>query len=93
MLNTLYSKIIGLLRFKILPDGKVWIKQGKWSWSQLSPGTFCLDGGINFEEDENSTFSFSGSGDDTVLVDCTDRVENNEACHSVWVLLMERRMR
>jgi hypothetical protein len=54
----------------------------KDNWMQLTPGTFCLDGGYNFEG-ENENASFSGDFEDTILMDCGDHSSEFQMCQPV----------
>ncbi|OXA56280.1 G-protein coupled receptor Mth [Folsomia candida] len=68
--------------FRILLDGSVWMKHDKWKWNLLAPGTFCLDGAKNVDDDASPNATFSGDFQDTVIIDCRDYSEVVKPCVS-----------
>ncbi|ODM94069.1 putative G-protein coupled receptor Mth-like 1 [Orchesella cincta] len=71
--------------FRVLKDGNVVMKIGRNSWERVPKGVHCVDGAMNFkaENDTQHEFpnnpvlgQFSGDEIDTVMLVCTDFLED-----------------
>lgn len=65
------------------------MKHDKWKWNLLAPGTFCLDGAKNVDDDASPNATFSGDFQDTVIIDCRDYSEVVKPCVSVCQIIFK----